>query len=129
MGKKFDLTQPKDLDAFFDILSPHIQSIVYAPVSAEIVFFDSKGKILGRLPNTTFNLIWGKCGEYSRPYDKAKLIGCLCWLWQDDIRGQPSIGIIERIDKVTGGYVDHKGTVWLHCAPIKDDEIKLYNED
>lgn len=53
-------------------------------------------------------------------------IGCLCKFWDYDISSY-CIGVLRKIENESSlKYVTHQGTSWLHCAPMKPEEVKFY---
>lgn len=59
-------------------------------------------------------------------YEPYPYIGCLCRFWDCD-KVQYSIGILTKVEAGTDySYVNQRGMSWLHCEPLKPEEIKFY---
>lgn len=59
-------------------------------------------------------------------YESHPYIGCLCKFWDDD-RKYYSIGVLTKIEAGTEySYINQRGVCWLHCEPLKPEEVKFY---
>ena len=125
----FDVDNPQDVKDLFDILPDKIQKIYPDPVNNEIEFYDKDGVFVDSCAHIRVN--WhGKKIAITRPVDKSKWIGCLCWFVGDD--GTEYIGILHAIRNGDDSYpyVCKNGILraFKYCRPVRRDEIKFVED-
>lgn len=121
----FDMEKEQDIKDLFDIL-PDDTLRVYKDFQYDdaIIYTKSKGGI-----NTMLKIKFGSKKIVSRPVDKSKWIGCLCWFWDND-KEEKYIGILKNIDpERSTPYIKNNGFGWTNCRPVKRNEIKFVEDN
>lgn len=122
----FDVDNPQDVKDLFDILPDDVKKVRWHPDDT-VGILDKNG------PTTATDLIriaWRDKTEITRPVDKSKWIGCLCWFWGDE----KERAVLGELAKIYGpGYLYYKKnnatTVgYEHCRPVRRDEIKFVED-
>lgn len=126
----FDVKNEKDVKDLFNLFPDDVVKISksqneQSPLDA--IFLRFSDGFVNFLRAIKIN--WHDERGITRPFDKSKWIGFLCWFWdRNGYKGQ-RIGFLESIDKNSlYSYHQFNGYWWENCCPVKRDEIKFVED-
>ena len=119
----FDVDNPRDVKDLFDIVPDRYIRITRDEYNNMRIWSTDCGVDFF----APFAINWHNKTEITRPVDETKLIGCLCWFWDDN--EQPRIAVMKRIGADTCyKYITAGGPCYQNCRPVRRDEVKFVED-
>ena len=117
----FDMENEQDTADLFNLLPDTVARIEKMSGKQIMIHLHN----CGWTADLPLKIKWGDKKSVTRPVDKSKWIGCLCWFW-DDEEDNKAIGILHQIRKDWFYRLGECG--YSNCHPVKREEIKFVED-
>ena len=118
----FDVDNPQDVKDLFDIIPDRYIRITRDEYNNMRIWSTDCGVDF----TAPVAINWHNKTEITRPGDKSKLIGCLCW-FSDSGATSEYIGLLSAIDE-NSKYQMKNGSRFSLCRPVRRDEVKFVED-